>query len=80
MRLDLYTKLVLTVIAACLVWVCVRDVAFVRPAQAKSPQYGTQDVRITGIQIGSVGRYRDELPVSIDAITVNKGAVPVQQK
>lgn len=47
MKLDLYTKFVLTVIAVCLVWVCLRDVAFVRSAQAAPPQ-STQDVRITG--------------------------------
>ena len=34
MKLDLYIKAVLTVIAVCLVWICLRDTALVRPAQA----------------------------------------------
>ena len=42
-----YTQLLLTVIAACLVWIVARDVALVRPAQA----YGTgQDVKVTNYE------------------------------
>ncbi len=64
MKLDLYTKFVLTVIAVCLVWVCLRDVALVRSAQAALPQ-STQDVRITGIRLsGSYVQINDNyLPV-----------------
>ena len=41
---DRYTKLVLSVIALCLVWICIRDIA-VTPVQA---QWG-QDVNISAI-------------------------------
>lgn len=34
--LDRYTKLILTVIAVCLVWICVRDVRFSSDAYAQS--------------------------------------------
>ena len=71
-EIDLYTKAVLIVIAACLVWICLRDVTLVRPAQATSPQGAI--VKITAIDDGVI------LPVSIDAVRVNKGLVPVQQK
>ena len=45
--IDRYTKSVLTVIAACLVWLCVKDFAAVRPAIAQVPQR----VTITGIEL-----------------------------
>ena len=51
MTLDRYSKVVLTLIAICLVWVCMRDIPFVRPAQAAEPQAGTQDVRIVDIEL-----------------------------
>ena len=34
MRSDTYLRAVLTVIAVCLVWICVRDVTLVTPAYA----------------------------------------------
>ena len=34
MQSDRYLKAVLTVIAVCLTWICVRDVALVKPAHA----------------------------------------------
>ena len=37
MNADTYMKAVLTVIAVCLVWICVRDVTLVKPAQAAGP-------------------------------------------
>ena len=47
MKIDLYTKAVLTVIAAALVIIAARDVGFVRKANA----YGTgQDVRVTNYE------------------------------
>ena len=33
---DRYTKMILTVIAVCLVWICVRDVSFLTPTQAQT--------------------------------------------
>jgi hypothetical protein len=37
MKVDFYTKTVLTVIAACLVWICVNDVMPVASAQIQQP-------------------------------------------
>jgi hypothetical protein len=47
MKIDHYTKTVLTIIALCLVWLCVRDSFVTRPVQATA----TQDVRIVGVEI-----------------------------
>jgi len=38
MNPDLYTKTVLTIIAACLVWICVNGVTPTASAQAQAPQ------------------------------------------
>lgn len=35
MRLDTYTKMVLTVIAVCLVWICARDITVTRTVEAQ---------------------------------------------
>jgi hypothetical protein len=43
MRSDRYLRVVLTVIAACLVWICLRDVSLVQTASAESD---AMDVRI----------------------------------
>jgi hypothetical protein len=64
-------KAVLTVIAACLAWICLSDANLVRPAHATSAQNA---VRIIGFDQGV------QLSVSLDSIGVNKGVVPVQQK
>ena len=43
MQSDRYLRAVLTVIAVCLVWICLRDVVIVEPAHAA----GLTDVNIT---------------------------------
>ena len=48
---DRYSKVVLTVIAVCLVWVCLRDIPFVLRAQAAPGQVGTQAVRIVDVEM-----------------------------
>ena len=35
MHSDRYMKIVLSVVAICLVWICVRDVTLVKPAYAE---------------------------------------------
>jgi hypothetical protein len=65
---DLYTKVILTVIAACLVWLCVSNVNFVSPAQAQGAGIPGQ-VTIVGISKEVV------LPVGIAA---TKSPVPVK--
>jgi hypothetical protein len=60
MQSDQYVKVVLTVIAACLVWICVLGVDVGTPGvyvynwdEAPDPgPDGTQDVNIVGIEIG----------------------------
>ena len=34
MKIDHYTRGILTLIAICLVWICVRDIRFIRMAEA----------------------------------------------
>ena len=54
MVIDRYTKFVLTIIALCLVWLCVRDSGVVRTVRASSNS-STEDVmrvRIVGIEEG----------------------------
>jgi len=60
MQSDRYLRVVLTVIAVCLVWICLRDVAVVKPAHAS----GTMDVRIVGVKIMPSGR--TSLPVHVN--------------
>lgn len=61
MQTDRYTKTVLTVIAAALVWLCVRD--FVSPAPAQAGPGGGSPVVIVGLE--RVPGYRfDPLPVT----------------
>ncbi len=50
MKTDIYTKFILTIIALSLVWICARDVNFVRPARAASAP-PTQEIVITGVKI-----------------------------
>lgn len=56
-----YLKAVLTVIAVCLVWICLRDVVIVKPAHAQ----GTMDVNISGVGGKSI-LYGDSLPVKMN--------------
>jgi len=53
MKSDMYTKAVLTVIAACLLWLCLRGVDLVAPAAAESAEEA----------IGSSGVQKVELVV-----------------
>lgn len=63
---DRYTKIVLTVIAFCLIIIIVRDIPFVREAIAQSwPSYnGTVPVTIRGIDECSSCRW-ESIPVRV---------------
>ena len=61
MKADLYTKTVLTVIALCLLWICVRD--FVHPVAA---QGGAQKVVIAGVEGGT-----PPIPIAIREMKVS---------
>jgi hypothetical protein len=64
MKIDAYTKTILTIIALGLMWLCVRDTPLLSHAQAQAP---VQEVKIVGI---SLGREPAMLPVSLQEILV----------
>ena len=65
MKVDLYTKMALTVIATCLVVICVRDIHFAKEAQA----YGEQ-VTVVGWSAGPID-VRLERPLPIIPLPVS---------
>ncbi len=77
MKTDLYTKAILTVIALCLVWICVNGAAPVARAQADRPQ-PTPVVLVNekGDAIYTSGGLRVNLGVDALPVTVNN-TVPV---
>jgi len=81
MRVDSYTKFILTVIAVCLVFICLQKVRLVPMLYGSAPEI--VDVRIKAIERGS-GQSWDSvymgiiynLPVEV----VNMAAIPVDVK
>ncbi len=63
MKVDLYTKAILTVIASCLVYFVVQDVAPIKEAHAESG--GVVDVNIVKIDGSSLRYASAALPVKI---------------
>ena len=61
MKIDLYTKCVLTVIAVCLSLIVLRDVPMLEQAEASDTKSNVQDVRIVGIHRHPQQR-RDAMP------------------
>ena len=64
-RPDTYTKVVLTLIAVCLVWLCIKDAEGVRwtaPAFAEAPEPVTR-VILVGVDT------QDLVPVSLEQIS-----------
>ena len=81
MRVDNYTKFILTVIAVCLVFICLQKVRLFPMLYGASPEI--VDVRIKAIERGSGQSWDpmyigiiDKLPVEV----VNTAAIPVQVK
>lgn len=92
MKTDVYTKILLTIIAACLVIQTVQKVGLAPEAQASSPKIvreepkyglvpvnanGSMDVRIVGVSTS------DRLDVNIERVggySVYNGALPVKAK
>jgi hypothetical protein len=61
MQSDRYLRVVLTVIAVCLVWICARDVALVKTATASN---SVMDVNIA--ELGGLEVFKSQgLPVSV---------------
>jgi hypothetical protein len=75
---DIYTKIVLTVIALCLVWLCLTNARSVAPLQAQGPEL--VDVRIRAIDRQPGSRW-DPLTVQADeplpAEVLNEESIPV---
>lgn len=69
MNIDAYTKIVLTVIAGCLVYLVARDLTLVPKAhaQAGSAVMDVNIVQIAGAPLSAPGNSRDQvtLPVSV---------------
>lgn len=59
--MDRYTKLILAIIAGCLIWICIRDIAFVSDALAAS---GVVKVEVVEIDFN---RYRP-VPVEVKGV------------
>src|SRR3990170_1665285 len=81
MRVDSYTKFILTVIALCLVFICLQKVRLFPMLYGATPEI--VDVRIKAIERGSGQSWDpvligliDKLPVEI----VNVAAIPVEVK
>jgi hypothetical protein len=51
MQPDRYLKAVLTVIAVCLVWICLRDMELVKPAQADLTETATMSIQSSTMAI-----------------------------
>jgi hypothetical protein len=71
MRFDLYTKAILTIIAGCLLWMCLRDTTLSTTVQARE----IQKVIIVGWEPPLVNRGMPGVPVYL---TNTAGVVPVQ--
>jgi hypothetical protein len=76
--IDLYTKIVLTVIALCLVWLCLTNAGAVAPLQAQAPEL--VDVRIRAIDRQAASRW-DPVSVAAEeplpAVVQNEDSIPV---
>jgi len=56
MKVDVYTKIILTIIAACLVFIVIRDIHYTSEAQAQTSTYlgkPVMNVQIVGINEAS---------------------------
>ncbi len=75
---DPYTKIVLTVIALCLVWLCLTDARAVAPLAAQAQE--AVDVRITAIGRGTSAPWdpvsiRADVPLAAEIL--NEQSIPV---
>jgi hypothetical protein len=79
--IDFYTKLILTIIAFCLIWICLKDIKLFPQLYASNAEI--VDVRIRGIERGGGSGWEpiviaayDNLPIEVK----NVGAIPVEVK
>ncbi len=81
-KTDMYTKFILTVIAICLVWICVRDIHVI-PKVYAAPEDNIVDVRIKAVERipgkewdAFLVDFDQEIPVKVN----NTRAIPVDVK
>lgn len=76
---DRYTKLVLTVIAVCLVWLCLWGPGpkWGTPAEAADETYvyGTVDVNIVEVAGKKISRYSPKVPADVQGTVEVEGTV-----
>ena len=78
MKIDLYTKAVLTVIAMCLVWMCLNGATPVVGAQAARPEpMPVMLVDAKGNPLYTVEGLRVNLGPRVLPVTVNNASLPV---
>jgi hypothetical protein len=67
MKIDLYTKTILTVIAICLVWISLGGPSVLTPISAQTRASGYQRVVVAGwVDLNGVERdFNDGLPVRV---------------
>ncbi len=75
MKIDLYTKTLLTVIAAALVWICARDLPLVAYARA-----GDSDVQKVSIVDVDLDYSEQPVPVEITRLSYGVNPLPVKMK
>lgn len=81
-KIDVYTKFILTIIAVCLVWICMRDIDLIPKAYASSAD-DIVDVRIKAIERTSGEKWDYLFIDSADEVSVevvNNRAIPVEVK
>jgi len=79
MRVDAYTKAVLTVIAVCLIWMCLNGVTPVVGAQAARPEPAPVVlVDGKGVPIYTSEGFRVSLGVKALPVIVNNASLPVE--
>ena len=81
-KIDGYTRFILTVIALCLVWICVRDIPVIPKAYAE-PADNVVDVRIRAVE-RMPGEEWDSFSVDlgeqVPVIVNNSSPIPVNIK
>lgn len=82
MKLDLYIKIIFTIIAGCLVWICVKDINFGNPVHAQQIQRvvivgfdGGQFSEGAGLPVYLKNSSREPLEVQIKGIGRGKSYV-----
>jgi hypothetical protein len=85
MRTDRYTKIVLTIIAACLVWLSIGGAQLLPSARAQEPQPLAPERALKNLISGPDlafridGRHGDDAPIGTLVVRINGGWYTAQQ-